>query len=56
MKILVVSNFLFPEIALALGEKPTYANGWVYAAVKAIQGYDNVRFGVVTVSKVKHFV
>ena len=56
MKILIVSNYLFPEISTYLGIKPIYANGWVYAATNAIHRNYDARLGVVSIGGVKDFV
>lgn len=58
MKILWITNFLFPAVCEALGLKSTFASGWTYSAAALISKYKDVDLAVASlgpVSKVEKF-
>ena len=46
MKILWLCNLMLPEIALALGEKPSYTGGWMTGLLDDLQVDSNYQFAI----------
>jgi len=56
MKLLWVTNFLFPEISEAIGIKHKYPNGWTYSAARLLQQDEKYEFAVAAIGPVKYLV
>lgn len=56
MKLLWITNFLFPEISEAIGVKHKYPNGWTYSAARLLQEDNEYEFAVAAIGPVSKLV
>lgn len=56
MKLLWITNYLFPEISAALGIKHKYPNGWTYSAARLLQENKEYEFAVAALGPVSELV
>lgn len=56
MKLLWITNFLFPEISAAIGIEHKYPNGWTYSAARLLQENNEYEFAVAALGPVKRLV
>lgn len=52
MKVLWITNTIFPELALAIGKKPPVVGGWMYGLAKDIAKNSNIKLFVATAKDV----
>lgn len=56
MRLLWITNFLFPEISEALGINHKYPNGWTYSAARLLHQNDEYTFAVAAIGPVQELV